>query len=156
MVDGSPSSVGSVVMHISLWNNLMLFTCTSFSEGCLSSRVDSKPSSAAGAILRVLRAVLVFLTHATNETCADGLQANPTELIRSREFSTNFPEEIWFISVTHSCVKMDKFSCYAYKSAYKPSYCQTWAFPGSFVPCLKHTKLSRRFMANPTLLLTVY
>ena len=56
LVNGSPSSVGSLVMHISLWNN-----CNS--EGPMPSRVGPGPSSAAGVILRVLRAVLVFSTH---------------------------------------------------------------------------------------------
>ena len=76
MVNGSPSSVGSVVMHISLWNNLRLFTCTRFPEDRLSTRVDSRSSSVTGAILR-LRAVLVFSTHSTNETCADDYRLIP-------------------------------------------------------------------------------
>ena len=62
MVNGCPSSVGSVVMHISLWNNLRLFTCTRFPEDRLSTRVDSRSSSVTGAILSTESGAGVFNT----------------------------------------------------------------------------------------------
>ena len=108
MVDGSPSSVGSLVMHISLWNNLMLLTCTRFSGGCRSSRIGPEPPSTAGGILRIESGAGVRNTQ-SGALFADYSQANPTELIGFREFSTKFPEKILvYLKCTQLCL-LDKF-----------------------------------------------